>query len=118
MQIFLLSAYVLLTSSALIVIKLGVQAGRKSFSLLGFNFNYWFILGIIIYGISFLLYIYLISKFDLGFIIPLLAAFVYIFVFAGAFFILHEEFTLLKIAAITLILIGIILLSVSGAGKN
>lgn len=109
--------YVILTSAALIVIKLGAQAGRKSFSLLGFDFNYWFISGVIMYGISFLIYIYLISRYDLGFIIPLLAAFVYVFVFFAAFFVLHEQFTLLKIIAIILILLGVILLGISSANK-
>ena len=105
MQILFISMYVILTSAALIVMKLGSQAGRKPFfSLLGFDLNYWFISGVIMYGLSFLIYIYLISKFDLGFIIPLLAAFVYLFVFIAAFFILHEQFTPLKVAAIILIL--------------
>lgn len=117
MQIFFLSLYVILTSAALIIIKLGAQAGRASFNLLGFNLNYWFISGVMMYGISFLIYIYLISKYDLGFIIPLLAAFVYIFVFFGAFFVLHEQFTLLKVLAIILILFGVILLGFSNSTK-
>lgn len=117
MQIFILTMYVILSSSALIIIKLGAQAERKSFSFLGFNLNFWLISGIIMYGISFLIYLYLISKYDLGFIIPLLAAFVYIFVFFGAFFVLHEQFTLLKVAAIVLILTGVILLGVSNSIK-
>lgn len=117
MQLFFLSSYVVLSSTALIFIKLGAQAGRKSFNLLGFDLNYWFISGIMMYGISFLIYIYLISRYDLGFIIPLLAAFVYILVFFGAFFVLHEQFTLLKVAAIILILFGVILLGVSNSIK-
>lgn len=117
MQVFFISTYVILTSGALITIKLGSQAGRKAFSLLGFDFNYWLVSGVLMYGISFLIYIYLISKYDLGIIIPLLAAFVYILVFVSSYFILHEQFTILKIVAIVLILLGVILLGIGSSSK-
>lgn len=117
MQIFILSLYVVLTSTALIVIKLGAQAGRKSFSLLGLDLNYWFISGVLMYGLSFLIYIYLISRYELGFIIPLLAAFVYVLIFFGSYFILHEQFTYLKASAIILIIIGVILLGIASANN-
>ena len=66
---------------------------------------------IALYGVSFLLYIYLISKFDLGYIIPLAAAFVYILIFLASYFIFKEQFTTPKTIGIILIMAGIIFLN-------
>lgn len=114
MSIILLIAYVLSTSSGLILLKLGTTSGMPiSFAknAIKFNFNLYSIIGIFLYGLSFLLYIYLISKFDLGFIIPITTALVYILIFAASFLIFHEVFTVLKIIAISLIIFGVILLN-------
>jgi len=114
MSIILTIVYILTTSSGLILLKLGTNSGPPvSFveNSLKFNFNLYLISGIALYGLSFLLYIYLISKFDLGYIIPITAAFVYILIFTASFFIFHEAFTMIKISAITLIILGVILLN-------
>lgn len=114
MSIIILIAYVLSTSSGLILLKFGTTSGMPiSFveNAIKFNFNLYSIIGIFLYGLSFLLYIYLISKFDLGFIIPITTALVYILIFAASFLIFHEVFTVLKIIAISLIIFGVILLN-------
>jgi len=114
MQIILFIAYILSTSSGLILLKLGTTNGLPiSFveNAIKFNFNLYSLLGIFLYGCSFLLYIYLISKFDLGFIIQITTALVYILIFTASFFIFKEAFTVIKIAAISLIIFGVILLN-------
>jgi EamA-like transporter family. len=112
----ILPIYVLFTSLALIFIKLGAGKG-KLFSFLGekisFYVGFYTIAGILFYGISFLLYIYLISKNDLGYIIPLTTAFVYIIIFVASFFVFRETFTIGKVLGIGLILGGVILLNIS-----
>jgi drug/metabolite transporter (DMT)-like permease len=67
------------------------------------------LLGIFAYGISFMLYVVLLSRFDLSFISPLLVAFVYILLMLTAFLIFKESFTLQKVLGCSLILIGVIL---------
>ena len=114
MQIILLIIYVLSTSSGLIFLKLGTTNGMPiSFveNALKFNFNFYSLAGIFLYGLSFLLYIYLISKFDLGFIIPITTALVYVLIFVASFIIFKEAFTIIKVAAISLIIFGVILLN-------
>lgn len=114
MQTMFLIAYVISTSSGLILLKLGTTTGLPiAFveNAIKFNLNLYSVLGIILYGCSFLLYIYLISKFDLGFIIPITTALVYILIFAASFVIFKEAFTVMKIAAISLIIFGVILLN-------
>jgi drug/metabolite transporter (DMT)-like permease len=116
MPIFIIIAYILSTASALVLIKLGTSSGvpisiiENSIKL---NLNIYTVLGIILYGTSFLLYMYLLSKFDLGFIIPLTLAFVYILIFIASFVIFKETFTALKVFGIFLILGGVVLLSLN-----
>ena len=95
---------------ALIVIKLSTKDGAPvqyvDHKLL-FNLNIYSVVGIMLYGISFILYIYLISKFDLGYIIPLGTALVYTIIFIASFLIFKEVFTVFKILGIVLILSGL-----------
>lgn len=109
-----LIAYVISTASGLVLLKLGTTSSLPvSFTenSLKFNLNFYSLSGIALYGLSFFLYIYLISKFDLGFIIPITTAIVYILIFVASFLVFHETFTLIKIAAISLIILGVILLN-------
>lgn len=114
MNIALIIAYVLSTSSGLVLLKLGSTNGAPISIIDGalkFNFNLYSIIGFFLYGLSFALYIYLISKFDLGFIIPLTTALVYSLIFVASFLIFHEVFSLIKVIAISLIVFGVILLN-------
>jgi small multidrug resistance pump len=116
MSVLFLILYVLCTSGGLVLLKLGTTSGLPvSFvdNAVKFNFNPLAIGGIFLYGLSFFLYIYLISKFQLGFIVPLTTALVYTLVFVASYFVFHEVFTILKVAAIALIVTGVILLSLS-----
>ncbi|MEI7539408.1 MAG: multidrug transporter [Candidatus Saccharibacteria bacterium] len=116
MSTIFLIAYVLSTSFGLILIKLGTTSGLPISIIanhIKFNINPSIIAGIILYGVSFLLYIYLISKFDLGYIIPLTTALVYALIFIASFVVFKEAFTALKIAAISLIIFGVILLNLN-----
>ena len=111
----LISLYVLATSSALVVLKLGAKSGlpvNYTDSKLHFNITPYTIAGILLYGLSFLIYIYLVSKYDLGYIIPLTTALVYILIFTASFFIFKESFTAIKIVGILLIIGGLVLLNI------
>lgn len=114
MSKIIITFYVLTTSLALVVLKLGAKAGAPAQFVSGklhFNITPYTVAGIFLYGVSFLTYIYLISKYDLGYIIPLTTALVYILIFAASFLIFNEAFTVIKIAGIFLIVCGLILLN-------
>jgi drug/metabolite transporter (DMT)-like permease len=115
MEKLLVTLYILTTSSALICLKWGSSAGAPISAVAGklaLNLNPFVMGGIFLYGTSFLIYTYLISKYDLGYIIPLTTAFVYIIIFFASFTIFRESFTAFKIAGIALIVGGIFLLNV------
>lgn len=112
----ILALYVLTTSLGLIAIKLGTDTSLPisyADNKLQFNFNLYALAGILLYGLSFLLYIYLIAKNDLGYIIPLTTAFVYIVIFIASAVIFKEVFTATKIMGITLIVAGLIFLNLN-----
>lgn len=109
-----LALYVLTTSAGLITLKLGSDAGAFVEFVAGkiiFNFTLMNIIGVILYGLSFVLYLYLIAKNDLGYIIPLTTALVYIIIFIASYVIFKETFTILKIVGISLIVVGLIILN-------
>lgn len=116
MSTLMIIIYVLSTSSSLVLIKLGTSNGMPISiveNAIKFNLNLPAVIGLILYGVSFPIYIYLVSKFDLGFIIPLAAGFVYILIFTASFLIFKESFTIYKIIAITLIILGVIILQIN-----
>ena len=113
----ILALYVASTSLGLIVLKLGTTDGLPiSFvqNKLHFNLNFYAVTGIFLYGLSFLLYLYLISKNDLGYIIPLTTALVYIVIFIASAVVFKEVFTVTKVIGITLIVIGLMALNIKG----
>lgn len=114
MSSLVLPLYVLCTSAGLIFLKLGSNTGLPISLVngrLASNMNILSLLGLALYATSFVLYVYLISKFQLGYIIPVTAALVYIIVFVASFFLFKEPFTPLKIAGIVLIVTGLALLN-------
>ena len=111
-----LSIYILATSLALVLLKLGTKNGSPIQLVegrLNLDINWVSASGVLLYGFSFILYMYLISKYDLGYIIPITTALVYILIFTASYFIFHEAFTVLKIAGIALIVGGLILLNLN-----
>jgi drug/metabolite transporter (DMT)-like permease len=113
MAAVLLFVYAIATSLGLIFVKLGTSDGMPIKFVdhrLHVNLNLYTLAGIFLYGCSFLLYVYLISKNDLGYIIPLTTALVYILIFVSSYFIFHELFTVTKIIGIALIIGGLIFL--------
>lgn len=111
---FLVSIYAFTTAGGLVLLKLGA----KSLPLVSFvggkttwNIGILSFTGITLYGISFLLYTFLISRFELGYIVPLTTGLVYILIFLASFAIFNETFTPIKLLAIALIIGGVILLN-------
>lgn len=112
--LFLFALYILCTSSGLIFLKLGSNAAA-SFSIkhevLSVNLHLFVILGVLFYGISFLLYIYLVSKHSLTFLYPLSTGLVYIVILVSSHFIFKEKVEVVTIVGGILIVLGVMLLN-------
>lgn len=95
--------------------KLGSTSGAPvslASDRLVFNLNSTLIVAGILYILSFVLYTYLISKFNLSYIIAVGTGLVYIVIFIVSFTVFKEVFTAKKVFACALILIGIILMNI------
>ncbi len=108
--------YVITTVGGLILLKKGsIKAAslhKTKNKKLTDKLNFILVTGVVFYIASFLFYTYLISKYDLGVIIPTAAALVYLVLFVSSYFVFKEKFTKRKIVAITLIVVGVILMGV------
>jgi len=112
----ILILYALTSTAGLVLLKLGsVNSAPVSFvdGKVHFNLGLYVIAGVVLYALSFVVYTYLISKNDLGYIIPVSTALVYVGIFLASFFIFKETFTAMKIVGIFLILGGVILLNIN-----
>lgn len=115
MNIGLAITYIISAVAGSTLIKYGSLAGSKALftiPIVNMGVSLITLLGIVAYGLSFLTYIVLLTRFDLSFISPLLIAFVYILLMVTAFVIFKENVTFYKILGCSLILIGIILILV------
>lgn len=75
-------------------------------------FNIYILFGIFCYGISMMSFFYLLSRYELSFLVPL-TALTYVFNMLAAYFIFHESFDVYKISGIVVIIAGIMILSLS-----
>jgi len=112
MNIALMVMYIVFAVAGSTLIKAGSTAGAKvlfTLPAISMNVSAATLFGILAYGASFVLYVVLLSRFDLSFISPLLVGFVYVLLMFTAFFLFKESFTVYKILGCSLILIGILL---------
>ena len=73
--------------------------------------NYYVWQGLILYGLGFLLYLYILSKFDVSYIYPILTASIFILLLTLSSLILNEPITIKKIIGISIIILGIFIAS-------
>ncbi len=107
--------YVIFSVSGLTFIKIGSRQETYNHiivPLFDISVSIWSLVGIICYGISFFLYLALISKFDLGIIIPLLGGIINILILVIAYTILKERITLNMVIGAIIIITGIFVMNV------
>ena len=105
--------YVILSSSGIILFKLGsAELSIKMVSnQLNMNVPMMSILGLMCYLISFILWMIIISKSDVSFIVPLGLGLTNVLILVGSMVVLKEEINLYGIIGIVLILGGTILIN-------
>ena len=104
--------YLLFTIGGITFIKLGSDGLKLNFSLSLFNMQIpgMFLLGIVCYGISFILWLWIISTNDLNYIYPIALGLSYIGIMVVSYFILHESYNIFNIVGIVFVIVGIILI--------
>lgn len=116
---FYILFYLFCTISGLIFMKKGLMGvnfgGLMGFikSVLNINFliSHWqFVLGAVFYVLSFLTWMFLLSKKELSFIYPLTVSIVYVAIMISSVLLFKEQFTFYKIIGVVLIGLGILFL--------
>lgn len=114
-NIILIVVYIILTIAGVVLFKLGTQ---KDFlvsiatGVFTLKISLMSIIGLVCYLCSFLMYMLLISKFDLTYIVPVTTGIVQVATFVLAIMIFKESVTISKVVATGLILMGVILLNI------
>jgi multidrug transporter EmrE-like cation transporter len=115
MKFFILIAiYVILNSCGQLLIKMGtleIKPITYFYDLLNFKL----ITGIGLFGMSFLTWIYIVSKNNLSYAFPFAVGLGYMTVIFLSIFVLKETTTYIQLAGISLVCMGIILMSWHGA---
>jgi small multidrug resistance pump len=116
-NILLMVLYVFLTVSGLILFKLGSNSTQMEIiakGIMSLQISFTSIIGIFCYLSSFIVYLLLISRNTLSFIMPVMTGIVYISVLTASVIILKEKITLFSIIGSLLILVGVILMTYKG----
>ena len=112
MNIILLITYILLSTGGATLVKMGGE-GKWSplFTVpyVSLDVSLVTLLGIIGYGMSFLVFIVLLNRLDLSFLTPVATGVSYAILMAVSLVVFGEHFTAIKALGCTLILIGVLL---------
>ncbi|MGB9680626.1 MAG: EamA family transporter [Minisyncoccia bacterium] len=109
--IFSISGLILMKKGLMNTSINGISGLVKSFFNIQFLLAHWqFILGAMCYILSFLTWMFLLSKKELSLIYPLTVSIVYIAIMISSVLIFKEQFTLYKIIGVVLIGLGILFL--------
>ncbi len=112
MQILLTVIYLLITTSAIILMKLGGNSiSIITKGLLNFKIGYITLCGFVLYVISFLLWQKLLISFDLSYIVPITSGIIQILVLLAAYFIFNETITIQNVIGVLTVIVGIILIT-------
>lgn len=115
MQIISIIVYLILTVGGLLLVKMGSDSINLAITNGVFNFSMGIkaIIGFLCYIASFLIYtFYIIRKFDLSYIFPIITGITQVLVILAGVFILKEHISLQAIIGIVLIIVGIICLNI------
>lgn len=114
MQILLVAIYLIFTLSGLILYKLGANQ-EFIFSITNGIFNIKIsiisFIGILCYLCSFMLYLFILPKFNLSYIMPIMSAISYVGIFVMSILVLKESVTIYGIIGSAIILIGILVMN-------
>jgi len=116
-NILLMILYIFLTVSGLILFKLGSNLSKVETianGILNLQISFTSILGIGCYGVSFIIYLLLLSKNNVSFLFPVITGIVYICVLTASVFILKEKITTISIIGSFFILLGVIMIFYKG----
>ena len=114
-NIILTIVYILATTSGLIFIKLGSNQVKTIISFsskaIQIEIGYLSIIGLLFYITSFILFLVIVTRHNLSYIMPMLGGLAYIAIFIASIIILKEKVSYLTVSGVIIILIGIVIVN-------
>lgn len=112
---FLVAIYIITSNIGILFIKLGSSSTLFQYSdgLINLTVNYRLLIGLLCYIASFLMYIFILSKFNLSYIIPIITGVSYILTLSLSYFVLHETIGSTQLIGIAFVLVGVVLMNLS-----
>lgn len=114
MNILLIILYLFFTVTGLILLKIGgqdfsffMENGKMNLTL-----PWKFLLGFISYVCSFFIWTFILQKYDLTFMYPILVGLAYVMVLVAGVVILNEKLTIYNIVGSAVILLGVVLMNI------
>lgn len=110
----LIALYLIFSLAGVFLFKIGCQKEflvSVSTGIFSLHISLLSILGLISYVCSFLMYMFLISKFDMTYIVPVTTGITYILTFIFAVIIFKEAITVNKVLGSILILLGVLIIN-------
>lgn len=106
--------YVILSTSGLILFKLGSPDLSMGFvkNMFSLNLPLLSLIGLMCYLVSFLLWMYIISKSEINFIVPLGVGVTNLAILGASYFVLNETISYTTIIGAALIIIGVVVMNV------
>lgn len=111
---FIFVLYVVVSATGMVLVKYG---GKLSIFRLGghtldFQIHPIFLIGLCLYIISFLLWMYILQKFEISFISPVATGIVFIAIAVMSAVVLHEHVTLMRVIGGIIIIGGVFVASI------
>lgn len=113
--------YVVLSTSGATLIKYGGSSKAQTLFTAPFvntEFSLISLLGIFLYGVSFLTFVILLNKFNMSYLVPIATGASYIMLMVASIAVFNEGFSLGKTIGCILILSGVLLVATSGTSVN
>ena len=110
----LIAVYLIFSLAGVFLFKIGCQKEflvSVSTGIFSLNISLISIMGLLSYVCSFLMYMFLISKFDMTYIVPVTTGITYILTFILAVLIFKEAITVNKVIGSVLILMGVLVIN-------
>lgn len=105
--------YLIFSVSGSTLLKFGSSESVKTLftlPIINMNISLLTFAGFVLYGLSFIFYTILLSKFELSFISPLTVGLVYVLLMITAFVFFKEQITIFKLIGSSMILLGVLMI--------
>ena len=114
MKIIFIAIYLIISATGLILFKLGANGSTALLfrqGLININISVMSLTGLVCYVCSFIMYLVLISKYNLSYIVPVTTGIMQVIMLIAAVAIFNESITILHVIGVFIILVGVFLIN-------